>query len=97
MNNLQILNKSGLHSRERNGEGMLNFLSLLEFSFSFDSLRDVSLTCESLEFNLAEEPPLPTPPTQKSHGSCVRAWDVLVRFIMSLQWFLPKRSMHFKS
>lgn len=56
MNNLQILDKSGLPFVERNAGGMLNFLSLLKFSFSFDSLLDVSLTCGSLEFNLAEEP-----------------------------------------
>lgn len=54
MNNLQILYKSGLHFRDRNAGGMLNFLFLLKFSFSFDSLLDVPLTCESLEFNLAE-------------------------------------------
>ena len=64
MNNLQILYKSGLHFRDRNAGGMLNFLFLIEFSFSFDSLLDVSLTCESLEFNLAEEPPPHPQPRQ---------------------------------
>lgn len=62
MNNLQILNKSGLHFGERNAGGVLNFSFLPEIFFSSDSLLYGSLTCESLEFSPAEEPPpQPTP------------------------------------
>ena len=64
---------------------MLNFLCLPEISFSLDSPLYVSLSSESLKFNLAEEPPRHPPPAQMHPCNCVHVWDILTKRITSLQ------------